>query len=51
MAAEGNVRILAAPIKLPSYTVKQYWHERFHRDAANSTLSRQHIVVTRTRAR
>lgn len=40
MAAEGNVRTIAAPIKLPSYTVKQYWHERFHRDPAIVWLRR-----------
>jgi DNA-binding transcriptional LysR family regulator len=37
-AQEGNVRALAAPIKLPSYVVKHYWHERYHRDPGNIWL-------------
>jgi DNA-binding transcriptional LysR family regulator len=35
LSKEGNVRTLPAPIRLPSYVVKQYWHERYHRDPAN----------------
>jgi len=35
LSKEGDVRTLASPIKLPSYDVKQYWHERYHRDPAN----------------
>jgi DNA-binding transcriptional LysR family regulator len=38
LAKEGNVKVLAAPIGLPSYLVKQYWHERYHRDPANMWL-------------
>jgi DNA-binding transcriptional LysR family regulator len=38
LSEEANVRTLPAPIKLPSYTVKQYWHERFHRDPGNVWL-------------
>ena len=38
LSEEANVRTLAAPLKLPSYTVKQYWHERFHRDPGNIWL-------------
>lgn len=38
LTEEADVRTIAAPIKLPSYTVKQYWHERFHRDPANIWL-------------
>jgi DNA-binding transcriptional LysR family regulator len=34
-ANDGNVRTLAAPIKLPTYVVKHYWHERYHRDPGN----------------
>jgi hypothetical protein len=37
-AQEGYVRALAAPIKLPSYVVKHYWHERYHRDPGNIWL-------------
>lgn len=35
LAAEGQIKLFAAPITLPTYPVKQYWHERYHRDPAN----------------
>src|SRR5262249_37355341 len=38
LSQEADVKTVAAPIKLPSYTVKQYWHERFHRDPGNVWL-------------
>lgn len=38
LSEQANVKTVAAPIKLPSYTVKQYWHERFHRDPGNIWL-------------
>jgi DNA-binding transcriptional LysR family regulator len=34
----GNIKLLAPPVKLPVYSIKQYWHERFHEDAANRWL-------------
>lgn len=34
----GNIKILPPPVKLPVYAIKQYWHERFHEDAANRWL-------------
>ena len=30
-----NIRVFAPPLKLPSFEIKQYWHERYHADAAN----------------
>ncbi|MBJ7437754.1 MAG: LysR family transcriptional regulator [Sphingopyxis sp.] len=33
-----RVRILQPPITLPGFTVKQYWHERFHEDPGNRWL-------------
>jgi DNA-binding transcriptional LysR family regulator len=30
-----DIQILELPFKVPSYDLKQYWHRRFHRDAAN----------------
>ncbi len=33
-----NVKLLAPPIKVGNYDVRQYWHERFHKDAANRWL-------------
>ena len=38
LAKQGELRTLNPPIKLPSYVVKQYWHERYHRDPANKWL-------------
>ncbi|MEO7400343.1 MAG: LysR family transcriptional regulator [Polaromonas sp.] len=34
----GNIKLLTPPVKLPVYSIKQYWHERFHEDAANRWL-------------
>lgn len=33
-----KVRILRPPIALPGFSVKQYWHERFHDDPGNRWL-------------
>ena len=32
------VRILPSPFRLPQYSVKQFWHERYHRDSASIWL-------------
>lgn len=37
-AAEGRVKIVSTPLKLPSYAVNQYWHDRYHRDPGNVWL-------------
>ena len=37
-AAQEAVQVLDPPIALPSYAVKQHWHERFHADAGNAWL-------------
>lgn len=37
-AERGHVQALKVPLPCPSYAVKQYWHERFHRDAGNRWL-------------
>lgn len=34
----SNIKLLTPPLKIPAYTIKQYWHERFHEDAANRWL-------------
>lgn len=33
-AAAGSVKIVDLPLRMPSYAVNQYWHERYHRDPA-----------------
>lgn len=38
MANQEKIKMLAPPIRLPDYSVKQHWHERFHADPANRWL-------------
>jgi DNA-binding transcriptional LysR family regulator len=37
-AAESRVKIVALPIRFPSYVVNQYWHDRYHRDPGSIWL-------------
>lgn len=34
----ADVRVLALPIEIPTFQVKQHWHERFHHDPGNQWL-------------
>lgn len=38
LARSAGLRLLACPVKLPSLTIKQHWHARYHHDAANKWL-------------
>ena len=38
MADGEAVRLLPVPVELPSFQVKQHWHERYHADASNRWL-------------
>ncbi len=38
MAGRERIKVLASPIALPSFAVKQHWHERYHQDASNRWL-------------
>ena len=38
LASMGSLQVLPCPVAIPSFTVKQHWHARFHRDAANRWL-------------
>ena len=40
LASQEPVQLLEPPVVLPSYKVKQHWHERFHADAGNVWLRR-----------
>lgn len=40
MASQERIRVVAAPIDLPSSDVKLHWHERFHSDPSNQWLRR-----------
>jgi DNA-binding transcriptional LysR family regulator len=38
LLSQDNIKLLEPPVALPSYAVKQHWHERFNRDAGNIWL-------------
>jgi len=38
LAETAGLRILPCPLNIPSFSVKQYWHARYHHDAANQWL-------------
>ena len=38
LARMGGLRMLAPPLAIAGFTVKQHWHGRFHHDAANRRL-------------
>jgi len=40
LATQEAVKLVEPPFALPSYAVKQHWHERFHADAGNAWLRR-----------
>jgi DNA-binding transcriptional LysR family regulator len=38
LARAANLRVLPCPFDITSFTVKQYWHGRYHQDADNQWL-------------
>lgn len=38
LARSAGLRVLKCPFKIPSFTVKQHWHARYHHDPANRWL-------------
>lgn len=40
LASQEEIKLLQPPIALPSYSVKQHWHERFHADPGHVWLRR-----------
>jgi DNA-binding transcriptional LysR family regulator len=38
LAEQERVKVLEPPVPLPSYKVKQHWHERFNQDAGSIWL-------------
>jgi DNA-binding transcriptional LysR family regulator len=38
LARMAGLRVLACPVPIPSFTVKQHWHARYQHDAANRWL-------------
>jgi DNA-binding transcriptional LysR family regulator len=51
LARIGGLRVFDSPVPIPSFTVKQHWHARYHQDPGNrwlrgviATLFLQHAV-------
>ena len=38
LARNGELRVLACPVKLTTFSVKQYWHARYHHDPGHRWL-------------
>lgn len=38
LAESEGIRLLPVPVELPSFQVKQHWHERYHADLSNRWL-------------
>lgn len=38
LARAAGLKVWPCPVKIPSFTVKQYWHARYHHDPANRWL-------------
>ena len=38
LARLGKLKVLDCPVSIPSFTVKQHWHARYHNDPANRWL-------------
>jgi DNA-binding transcriptional LysR family regulator len=45
LASQERVQVLEPPMALPSYKVKQHWHERFHADAGSVWLRRTMVEL------
>jgi len=39
-AGHNSVRVLATPVEVPPFAIRQHWHPRFQHDAANTWLRR-----------
>ena len=38
LAQGGRIKLLKIPVPIPSYEVRQYWHERYHQEPGNRWL-------------
>jgi DNA-binding transcriptional LysR family regulator len=38
LAQVGGLKVLASPVAIPGFTVKQHWHARYHEDPGNRWL-------------
>ena len=48
LASGGAVQLFPCPVPIPAIPVKQYWHNRFHRDPGNQWL--REVCATQARA-
>lgn len=48
LAQQERVRLFDPPTPLPSFAVKQHWHERYHADAGNAWLRKTLAELLRT---
>jgi DNA-binding transcriptional LysR family regulator len=44
------IKVLRAPVPLPPYDIRAYWHERYHNDPAINWLRRSFVRLFRTTA-
>jgi hypothetical protein len=38
LAKAGDIKLFKLPFTLPTYLIKQHWHERYSQDPANKWL-------------
>ena len=51
LAKGSNLRVLEHPIQLPTYLVRQFWHERFHLEPGNVWLRQKVASIMHPNAR
>lgn len=47
LATQDRIQILALPVEVPEYAVKQHWHERYHHDPGHGWLRREVATLFR----
>ena len=45
LATSEAIRLLPLPVELPSFQVRQHWHERYHADVSNRWLRQQFAAL------
>lgn len=38
LSRSGTIRVVSCPVRIAGFTVRQYWHDRFHRDPGHRFL-------------
>jgi DNA-binding transcriptional LysR family regulator len=46
-AKQVPIQVFAPPVEFPSYSIKAYWHERYHHDATNRWFRRAFLNLFR----